>query len=342
MTRFLIILTVFLAACGDVKFETTSSNNEASGGPTPTPPLPPVNMHDEIVTPSNNAVDILFVIDNSGSMEDEQQSISTRLSAFTDKITALDWRIAITSTDMGGSQSRDSQPKSGWLVPFDGAGNRYLSPTTPDFAQLFEDTVQLGSNGSGNERGVAAARASVLRNQNDWIRPEAQLAVVVLTDEDECSNQDSGCMSSQDDAQGLVDAVHSAYDTAAGKKNFTFNSIAILDEDCRQVQGSQTLNGRLIDAYIGRDYIAASDLTGGIKGSICSDDYANELSAMGDLVQSLSSSAVLQCSPVGGVAVVKYTSDGSLVASHVSGNRVIFDAPVPGGSSLSIDYQCAQ
>src|SRR5690606_7514644 len=63
----------------------------------------------------NTKVDILFVVDNSRTMIDEQNKIAQKLSTFLNSISNLDWRIAITTTDnkSGSEDYRDAK-----LVPF--------------------------------------------------------------------------------------------------------------------------------------------------------------------------------------------------------------------------------
>jgi len=319
------MLTLFVAGCGDVKFENKALD--------PTSQLSSTSVVDSFTVPNNNAVDILFVIDNSGSMRIEQQSISTKLSSFISKVTNLDWRIAITSTDMTSSTA----PANGLLVNMV-SNQKYLDVNVLDYAAIFEQKVQLGSSGSGTEEGVRASLTALMRNEANWMRPDAQLAVILLSDEDECSNQSASCMGTENDPDNLLQQIRTTY---GDRKNFTFNSIVIQDEACRQVQGSQLdRNGNPILAYIGYVYKYATDITSGINGSICSSDYGQELGAIGDRVQLYSGSFMLQCKPVNGEVTVKRDSDGSVVATHTDNNRVIFDELLVPNTNLTISYKC--
>ncbi|HEY8374901.1 MAG TPA: VWA domain-containing protein [Nannocystis sp.] len=70
----------------------------------------------------NKDVDILFVIDNSGSMADEQELLSANFKSFIDVLEAPDvnanYRIGITTTDSGNPRcpSADTTPEGGKLV----------------------------------------------------------------------------------------------------------------------------------------------------------------------------------------------------------------------------------
>ncbi|MCJ8275422.1 MAG: hypothetical protein HRT44_05575, partial [Bdellovibrionales bacterium] len=51
------------------------------------------------VTVEERQNDILFVIDNSGSMAQEQRDIADKIINFFNKLGGLNWRVAITTTD---------------------------------------------------------------------------------------------------------------------------------------------------------------------------------------------------------------------------------------------------
>jgi hypothetical protein len=63
-------------------------------------------------------VDILFVMDNSGSMAPSQQRIADAIDAFVDPLTAagLDLRIAVTTTDTGNPRCPSTTPEDGAFV----------------------------------------------------------------------------------------------------------------------------------------------------------------------------------------------------------------------------------
>jgi len=76
----------------------TGPGSDSEGGTEPTGDGP---TGDPVV--DNHPVDILFVIDNSGSMGEEQQLLSENLPAFLNVLDGYqaDYRIAITTTDSG-------------------------------------------------------------------------------------------------------------------------------------------------------------------------------------------------------------------------------------------------
>ena len=174
--------------------------------------------------------DILLVIDDSGSMAEEQENLRQNLgvfvSALADSAVPHDFRIGITTTDVidfgGGTQYPDSLPYSahGWRVPYpQGAlvavdpaapsdaskigdlvydptagfgGSRILPVGSPTLVQDFEANVLLGIQGSGKEQHFRAAElalsdAMVQGPNAGFLRSGARLGLIILTDEDDCS-----------------------------------------------------------------------------------------------------------------------------------------------------------
>ncbi len=136
----------------------------------------------------NTQLDIVVVVDNSGSMSQEHQKVSTQLPTLLSKVQGTDWRIAVVNTDVNSSipcyviKSTDSYPK------VDG------SKTYADAAAEFKQRViSQGISGNGNEQGLATAiQAWKTRCPSGWYRNGSALATLILSDEDECSNG-NGC-----------------------------------------------------------------------------------------------------------------------------------------------------
>ena len=133
----------------------------------------------------NRAVDILFVVDDSGSMDTHQANLAKNVKLFTQAILAnqlLDYHIGVVTSDM------DDSSKSGRLY----GQLTYVTRTTPNGAAVLEASLQPGTNGSSEEQEfapVVAALTAPLSTgfNNGFYRSDAYLAVIILTDEDEQS-----------------------------------------------------------------------------------------------------------------------------------------------------------
>lgn len=166
----------------------TPTPNPVDPTPTPNPGVcgtgTPSEANDEFVQNSaqDAAVDILWVIDNSGSMGNEQQDLAENFSLFIqDFITrGIDFKMAITTTDGRSSYAGVMRGDSDELTDEAAAANE------SQFIQNFQNWIRVGTNGSGTEMGLYGSQRFFERYQN-WARPNAYLAVVYVSDEQDHS-----------------------------------------------------------------------------------------------------------------------------------------------------------
>ena len=85
-------------------------------------------------------LDILVVIDNSGSMEEEQRNLSSKLLPLLSYVSESDWKIGVVTTDKADGCLRDVIRKN---------------QQNPEFA--FASAIRAGTNGSGIEAGIPQA-----------------------------------------------------------------------------------------------------------------------------------------------------------------------------------------
>ena len=151
-----------------------------------------INKQTLLSVDSVRPVDILFVIDNSGSMSNERENLAQRIDGMINVIDGLDWQIAVTSTD---SRSNDAK-SDGRLIEMIGMPGTHVldSSMNVNLAQsVFGNTVQNFGNGSNTEEGIYSSKRVIQRYLNgesshtQFIRPDADLSIVVLSDEDEHS-----------------------------------------------------------------------------------------------------------------------------------------------------------
>ncbi len=179
------------------------------------------------VLPDKVQTDILFVIDDSGSMSQEQANLAANLGAFIDTLAASpvqnDFRIGVTNTSVEGYRATQ-QAYGGTGIPYpDGAivaiaqagglgisgdliydtalypttagwgGARFLDAGQATLQQDFKANVLVGVAGSGREQPFRAARLALTDRLADanagFLRDGARLAVFFLTDEDDCSGE---------------------------------------------------------------------------------------------------------------------------------------------------------
>lgn len=121
-------------------------------------------------------VDILWVIDNSGSMGSYQQQVIDNSTTFIQQFTTssrLQWKMGLISTD------EIDPPYAGFSSPLD---YQTLNP-----AQIFNSAVaMLGTLGSGEEKAFTPT-LGVLNRYTNFMRPGAYLIQIFVSDEYEQS-----------------------------------------------------------------------------------------------------------------------------------------------------------
>ena len=93
-------------------------------------------------------------------------------------VNQTNWKIGVTTTD----------PRRRCLVDL-------ISRDDHNAQEKFVKAIRAGTNGTGNERGVLMAAKGLTDNcQNDWPREGSTLAILMLADEDNCSDNSADCL----------------------------------------------------------------------------------------------------------------------------------------------------
>jgi hypothetical protein len=170
----------------------------------------------------NPNLDILFVVDNSGSMADHQAQLAENFPLMMDRLSQLEGglpnlHIGVVTSDMGTTGSNGligpaiGSPGAGGCAGIgdagalrgsvaitdtfisdvsDGAGGRVVN-YTGDLRDVFAGIAQVGNSGCGFEQHLAAMRGALDHPSNaGFLRPDANLAVIIIADEDDCSITD--------------------------------------------------------------------------------------------------------------------------------------------------------
>lgn len=276
-----------------------------------------------------NKVDILFVVDNSGSMAYEQRSMASRVRNFLDVVKGLDWQIAVTTTDPVHSTLGD-----GRLVPLYGqTGSYILNSSVPDAdaRNILGMTLQRRETGSPSEQGIYAAYRAVERSlaaagsNTNFIRPDSQLAVVLISDEDESAS------GAKNDPANFVKFIQNSFE---GQKAMSFHSIISRpgDKACLDGEG----------ARMGYRFEEMAKLTGGVVGDVCAADYAAQVQGIAEGVRKTLKSITLPCAPViDSMRSLLVLKDGQVYdgTRKMEGLNLVFDNMLPAGN-YEVYYSC--
>jgi hypothetical protein len=245
---FLGIVSIALA-CGDPKLPSEDGNDDVGDGDGDGDG----DGGSQLQLTVNKDVDILFVIDNTGSMGEEQARLATSVGAFIDVLenpeVAVNYRIGVTTTDNGNPwcPAGTTTPEAGKLV-LSSCKNRLgdflfsdtvdvqdlacndictlsdaeleIIPTTTDYdpnqvQRPWLENIEGEKNIPANTSMADACRwfesplesmyLSLARAENEneanygFLRPTAILAIVIVSDEADCSyNKDFADIFAQD------------------------------------------------------------------------------------------------------------------------------------------------
>lgn len=233
-----------LVACGVERFELLPSSASSASDPpetpllsepepatVPAPPAPELPAAEDGAVPASGGgvtlprepdvfrppetgcqkIDFLFAIDNSSSMDDEQENLTRSFPGFIrvmqQVLGAKDVHIMVVST--GGDREDEDEPAldAEACEEIQGAGRRtdadgvdcgiqgglsFMSAEQPDLEGTFSCAAQVGTDGSAVEEpmdAVLAATGAALNGRGrcnaGFLRDDALLVVTVITDEED-------------------------------------------------------------------------------------------------------------------------------------------------------------
>ena len=196
-----------------------------------------------------DGIDIVWLIDKSGSMNQHSQAVVDGIEQMILALPASGWRLGITTMAWQNSGSTQEFP----LVPGD---------SVQDAWDAYNNTGNYGL-----EAGFDALYAYLVENSynQSWLRPDAGLLVVFVSDEEEQSSRDFTSTNA-----GLLDFIN-WYSNQ--RPSVFLASIVNLP-----APGS-LCNNNPHGTYIGQRYIDATNAFGGVVIDICAEDWATGVQA---------------------------------------------------------------
>lgn len=315
---------IMSVACSDVSF-----------APVPKPNAKAAIVSETFFSKGNGSskmVDVLFIVDNSSSMWEEQSRLGERLGSFISSLTEANWQIGVTTTDI----SDGTYGLKGSLVNLDGASGYVLTKQTPNAESVFkntvvrEETIDCTSKcPSLDEQPIRAAMMAMNKRNsenNGFFRDGADLAVVVLSDEDERSDAPWNATTPNQ----FLRHVSSIWGDS--KKVTVYGIIVVPDDyDCAV---EQSVTGGRYGTYVA----SLSELTGGILGSICDSDYSKNLETIGKRVQELLNHVILKYDPDPDTLSIRLTPD-SQIGWSLEGRKINFEQPLPLETRIEVTYK---
>lgn len=278
------------------------------------------------------AVDILWVIDGTPSMDSARDALVDGLVGFLDRLDdrGLSWQVGVCSTDLG-----DDQPGQLRGDPW------ILTPATESAEAVLLTTIEAVASGEPSG-GLGAAMLAVspplaTGDNRGFRRDNAALHVVIVSDSD-------------DESEALLgpDPASAALEFLDAERERTGRSARISAVVGDAGTGCSGPDGT---ALPGDRYLAVARGSGGVQGSVCDTDLAPVVEAVGDVSVEWTTRFVLQAVPEAGS--VQVTVDGALQdegwllepdAETVDGTTVervvlVFEDAPPAGAEIEVRYR---
>ncbi len=263
-------------------------------------------------------LDILVVIDNSGSMAEEQAKLATKLEPLLSHIEKADWQIAVITT-----------------YEHDTCQRALIKKSDVSAKSKFASAVNVGiNNQAGLERGVLRAVVGLKAKckTQGWVRPDSTLAVLIVSDEDNCHldvQKGYGCQGEPD----LNPAYLTDYLASIRKPGIDAKVYGLIWHS--SMTPTQCPSG----LSQGHAYEKIINGTSGKWGSICDADYSTTLRAMSqDIAQIVKYEFPLAHVPDDGTLQI-LVDNRNWDKFLVDGKMVKFTQPPPFGSKVVVTYR---
>lgn len=281
----------------------------------------------------NNKVDILWVVDNSSSMQKHQERLNQEVPKFVEKLKTLklDFQMGVVTTSVGYAGASGGQ-----LI----GTPKILNAKTKNLEVLLTQRVLAGEDGSNLEQGLNSMKTvlspSYLTGEGaGFLRSEALLVIIALSDEDDFSVTDRA--TSFNTFSNFLDTIKPDHED--GTKSWIMNFIGVL---------SMTSQCRAYNDYssVGEKYLDLVNYSGGVQSSICTDSLTTAVSNVRARITQILTDFKLSAYPQLDTLVVKLNGQDVPQDStngwsyHVQGNFIRFNGTsVPGAyDAISVNF----
>lgn len=320
----------------------------------------PLQKERILLSSKKSPVDLLLVVDSSQSMYHHLDKLGRSLSYLLSVLSDYDWQLAFTTVDHGDHENPKDLLQAHWknnlysqnfgfgrLMPLDDGvqilQNRILTKNQTQYSNIFYHTLSHASQIDCHRppycahrleqplRALKSALERVALDNQDFFRPQADLVTLIITNEDERS---------EDFERGTQaeDVLQTFYHLFGNSKKFINYNILVQDEECLAQEKSLggTQFGR---ASLGIRVAELAYLTGGINIDICSDDYGRPLESISHHIKkSLETSLILKKEPVKGSVQIDFNGHPE-VSWSLLGRKILFHEPHQIQGEILIFYE---
>ncbi len=301
---------------------------------------------DEFIQVSGQQVDVLFIIDDSGSMCDSQDRMIEQYDLFIQhsEIWNNDYHIGAISVNVVDDEIM------GKLNRGDGDLPRYVTPTTTNGQTVMKQILDMGCEGNSDaqESGLQAAQVALSA-------PLVTDTGVACTTDSNCRNNTTICASPDTCPYYCIAGKCGGWNAGFIRKDAQLELIVLADEEdqspnavsfytdfFRNIKGYMNVNMMHFNAIVGVDemcsegdpgerYMKVATDTNGKIGSICDDNYSTVMNQIGAAAFGLKVQFFLSrlADPQSVEVSVNGASCGAGWEYDANSNSVIFDEDGP-------------
>lgn len=270
------------------------------------------------------AVDLLWVIDDTPSMDSARAALTTALEGFLDALDAqgLHWQVGVVTAALS-AEAPGALIGQPWILRpgLEGA----------ERALLTSISTSEGRDPTGGLGAAALALREPLRSgaNRGFRRPDAALQVIVVSDDDDHSEDILG----DDPVRAMLELLDAEAE-ATGREARLSAIVGAPGEGCSGVDGT---------ALPGDRYAAVAAESGGLLGNVCAADLRPVVESLGELSVELPVRFPLQAEPLEGSLQVQVDGEDTLdYALEIDPPAVIFDVAPPAGAAVRLRYRAAE
>lgn len=281
----------------------------------------PVRATESLVQASAPTVDVLFVVDGTGSMAEEQSSLGAAAEAFVTELSAqeLDWQLGATSTDPEDLGVLRGSP---WII----------TPEVTEPAVALATALTVGTGhvppSAGLDTATLALRDSTGQNLG-FRRPGAALHVVFVSDGEDQSGEVLGA--------SPVDTFVDVLAAQAANSGQPARASAVVGD------APDGCSGTTGDAGAGVRYLEVAARTGGAAVSVCDADFAAVAATLSELAVEWPTRFGLQAVPQEGSVTVEVEGERTeaFTVDYAAPAIELAEAPPP-EARIEVSYLVAE
>jgi hypothetical protein len=236
---------------------------------------------------TSSPIDIILVLDNSGSMVEEmgaaEKNINVNFAGILDT-SGIDYRVILLSRHRQAEREASEEASTSICVATPLSGLAACPAPKPVFSERFYQYGEKVESHDALDWVIDAFDTPDKKNKlapmgyQPWLREAAKKVIVVMTDDDESTDTDETPITAQNFIQSLVTLAPAQFGADAAKPNIVFHSIVGVKE--KAVATDAYLPTEPIEAAVcttngadivnaGQTYQELSRMTGGLRFPLC-------------------------------------------------------------------------